>query len=330
MQDDDLEPYDEFEGEEDYESPASSSTLKDETCVLTRLEAGKCLHTLGRCGSGIGYAYLGLDASNRSLTDVGVIPTFIHVIYVNVSGNRLTSEALQVLTRMTYLLMLQADRNLVTSAELKPMPYLQVLTLNNNKLTSTEGITHNLLECLELNKNEIYEVNLDPNILKNLKTLELRGNLLTSTTGIFIPGLIRLYLADNRIERIEGFETLVNLKILHLRSNNLSNLSGFHSRCAKLNYLNLRDNEIEKISELEKLRCLSNLETLIVLHNPATEEREDEEISYRRTILAILPKLKRIDKDPVHFDEREEAIQFRQWMDKDGLRFTDLDIQNVR
>ncbi|XP_053997903.1 leucine-rich repeat-containing protein 23-like [Hylaeus anthracinus] len=300
--------------------------LKDHTRALTQSEAGDCLHTLGKCDSGLGYAYLGLNASNKNLTDIRIIPMFKYVLYVDVSGNRLTTEALCVLSKMTYLLMLRADRNRVSSAEMKSMAYLQVFALNKNKLTSTSGISHQLLECLELSHNNIEEVTLNPYDLENLKTLELRGNMLVTTNGIFFPGLIRLYLAENQIEKLEGLEILVNLKIFHLRSNKLSNLSGFDSRCAKLEYLNLRNNEIAKISELEKLNCLPSLETLIVLENSATGDTEsDEESAYRHIVLAMLPNLTRLDKDPVLRHEKKEAKEFRKQMILDGTRFVDFD-----
>ncbi|XP_076749559.1 leucine-rich repeat-containing protein 23 [Xylocopa sonorina] len=316
---------------EEYPTPESSSIFEDTSRALTQSEAGECLHALGKCDSGLGYAYLGLNASNKDLTDVRIVPTFKYVLYVDVSGNRLTNEALRVLCSMKYLLMLRADRNQAESAELEPMPYLQVLTLNRNKLTSTLGISHKLLECLELSHNNIEEVILNPYNLENLRTLELRGNILTTTNGIYFPGLTRLYLAENQIETLEGLEILVNLRILHLRSNRVSNLDGFDSRCDKLNYLNLRNNEIRRISELEKLDCLASLETLIILENPVAGEAEgEEEVAYRRYVLAMLPNLKRIDKDPVLFEERREAKEFRRQMLRDGKTFADLDLNLSR
>lgn len=182
-------------------------------------------------------------------------------------------------------------------------------------MTSTSGISHQLLECLELSHNNIEEVTLNPYNLENLKTLELRGNMLTTTNGIFFPSLIRLYLAENQIEKLEGLEILVNLQILHLRSNKIANLDGFDERCAKLNYLNLRNNEITKISELEKLKCLPALETLIILENPAIgDTEEEEEVAYRHFVLAMLPQLTRLDKDTVLYEEKREAKEFRQQM----------------
>ena len=203
---------------------------------------------------------------------------------------------------------------------------LQVLSLNKNKLTSTSGISHKLLECLELNHNNIEEVTLNPYELENLKILELRGNMLTTTNGIFFPGLLRLYLAENQIEKLEGLEVLVNLKILHLRSNKIASLDGFDYRCAKLRYLNLRNNEITRLSELEKLSCLPALDTLIILENPAIGESEgEEEAAYRHIVLAMLPNLTRLDKDPLLFEEKRVAKEFRQQMISDGTKFIDLD-----
>nr|XP_003699983.1 PREDICTED: leucine-rich repeat-containing protein 23-like [Megachile rotundata] len=318
--------YEEQEGEDRYPTPKSSSILEDTTRALSFEEAGECLHTLGKCDSGLGYAYLGLNASNKGLTDIQVIPKFKYVLYVDVSGNRLTTEALRVLTCMTYLLMIRADKNVLDSAELDPMPYLQVLTLKNNKLTTTLGISHTLLECLELNYNNIEEVTLNPYDLTNLKTLELRGNILTTTNGIFFPGLTHLYLAENQIEKLEGLEILINLKILHLRSNKLVNLDGFDSRCAKLSYVNLRNNELTKLSELEKLSCLPALEILVVLENPAVGDPGEEESTYRNIVLAMLPNLRRIDKDPVDYREQRDAREFRAQMIRDGTTFGDMDL----
>lgn len=167
---------------------------------------------------------------------------------------------------------------------------------------------------------------MNPYDLENLKTLEMGGNILRTTNGIFFPGLVRLYLGENQIDRLEGLEILVNLKILHLRSNKIWNLSGFDARCAKLNYLNLRNNEITKISEFEKLNCLPALETLIIMENPAIDDKEmEEEFAYRQIILAMLPNLTRIDKDPVMYDEKKEAKEFRRQMIRDGTTFADLD-----
>lgn len=117
--------YDE-EDQPAYESTISLGETEYDTRALTHAEVGECLYNLGKCVAQCEYAYLSLDASDKDLTDVSVIPFFRHVRYVNVSGNRLTSEALRALEAVPYLQTLRADRNRLTSAELNPMPYLQV------------------------------------------------------------------------------------------------------------------------------------------------------------------------------------------------------------
>lgn len=71
-------------------------------------------------------SYYDLDVSNRNLTNVSVLPrSFKFLRRVNVSGNRLTSEALRVLERIN-LIELLADQNWLISAELRPMKLLEV------------------------------------------------------------------------------------------------------------------------------------------------------------------------------------------------------------
>lgn len=145
---------------------------------------------------------------------------------------------------------------------------------------------------------------------------------------------MHLFLAENRITRIKDLEILVNLKTLHLRNNELTSLDGFTEKCRSLNYVNLRNNKLRKISELRKLSCLPSLEILIALENPFLkkdkEKEEEEEVKkkqqrqYRLFILMMLPKLKRIDKDHVSDQERNEAKHLLKKVTKTGLESFDL------
>lgn len=99
-------------------------------------EASNSLNTLGKDESGIRYAYLMITATDKKLTDVSVILNFKHVLFLDLSGNLLNLEALQVLANMPFLIMLKADRNRVESAALDTIPYLQVLKPSNDKFKS--------------------------------------------------------------------------------------------------------------------------------------------------------------------------------------------------
>lgn len=75
---------------------------------------------------------------------------------------------------------------------------------------------------------------------------------------------------ENKITKINPVDIskLVNLKFLHLRDNQIRKLNGFSSALENLKYLNLRQNKINKFRQFVKLKCLPNLETLIVSGNP--------------------------------------------------------------
>ena len=76
--------------------------------------------------------------------------------------------------------------------------------------------------------------------LARLTQLELKSNKLTTTAGIHLPGLRKLYLGDNSIVNIEQLSRLQNLTILHLRNNKITSLDGFPETLTQLQYLNLR------------------------------------------------------------------------------------------
>ena len=73
-----------------------------------------------------------------------------------------------------------------------------------------------------------------------MRSLDLHNNQLTSTAGIRLPTLQKLYLASNKLTQLEGLEPLKQLTTLHLRDNQISTLDGFAPSMEALQYLNLR------------------------------------------------------------------------------------------
>ncbi|XP_018576488.1 leucine-rich repeat-containing protein 23-like [Anoplophora glabripennis] len=297
---------------------------------LTFDEASKCLNTLGKDESGVRYAYLMITATARKLTDISIILNFKHVLFIDLSDNFLNLDALQVLSGMPFLLYLKVERNKVESAALEPMYYLQCLNLNMNQVTETCDINQPQLETLELQDNLIYTIQFDSERLSNLKMLNLRGNQLIDFSGTYPSSLEKLYMNQNKISKIVvDFSKLTNLKILHLRDNQIKKLNGFSDQLPNLTYLNLRNNKINKLREFRKLQCLPKLDTLIILENPVCGTKElqvpgegDEEVDEeemfgedqfvskdptRIPIIVLLPDLKRLNKDAVTFEEKEEA-----------------------
>ncbi|XP_030764578.1 leucine-rich repeat-containing protein 23-like [Sitophilus oryzae] len=305
---------------------------------LTWDEASRCLNTLGRDETGARYAYLMITATDKKLTDISIVLSFKHVLFLDFSGNFLTMEALQVLSQMPFLILLKADRNRIESGALGEMPYLQVLSLNINKVEETYDIAQPMLETLNLEFNQIFTAQFESERLPHLKELDLKGNHLMDISGMYPEHLERLFAAQNKITRISGLamSKLTNLTTLHLRDNKIKKLNGFSEYFTKLEYLNVRNNNITKLRQFRKLACLPNLRTLIITGNPVrgkqrfdtvkgeggAEEDEDdpqeeafgEDGPVRRMdpvrvgLLVLLPNLTRIDKDLVTLEEREEAL----------------------
>lgn len=89
--------------------------------------------------------------------------------------------------------------------------------------------------------NDISEISgLEFKRLTRLTSLEIRANKLTSTKGLYLPNVKKLYLADNSISVIEDISILEHLTTLYLGGNNISKLDGFTESLKNLQYLNLR------------------------------------------------------------------------------------------
>ncbi|XP_063912802.1 leucine-rich repeat-containing protein 23-like [Zophobas morio] len=311
-------------------APSLSEVIKYKK--LSFEEASRCLNMLGKDETGSRYAYLMITATDQKLTDVSIILSFKHVFFLDLSGNYLTTEALQVLVAMPFLILLKAERNRVDSASLDTMHYLQVLDLNQNQIKNVENINQPLLDVLELNFNDIYITRFETANLEKLKQLELRSNLLFEISGTFPLSIEKMYLAGNKISVITSpdFAKMAHLEVLHLRDNNLQQLDGFSEAMVKLKYLNLRNNKIGNFKEFKKLQCLPNLETLIVLGNPLPGTLSEEAPQPGEgaipgeggplpgeggpirdpvliPLLVILPKLKRINKTVITMQIKVEA-----------------------
>ncbi|KAK5638721.1 hypothetical protein RI129_013016 [Pyrocoelia pectoralis] len=291
-------------------------------------EASRCLNTLGKDETGMRYAYINISATERMLTDVSVILSFKHILFVDVSDNFLTFEALEILTEMPFLILLKADGNRINTAKFEKMAYLQVLIF--------------LLYTFSLffTDNQIYLSQFESDRLSHLKQLELKGNFLTDLSGTYPANLEKLYVAENRIRDVKPSSphTFRNLTTLHLRENYIRKLNGFTSDFINLRYLNLRKNKITKFRQFRKLKCLPKLETLIILGNPfygnfrkckqgkimgEAEEVEcgrecsgDDRGNVQRDkvvpLLVLLPMLKRINKALVTIEEREQVEEIRE------------------
>ncbi|XP_043935531.1 leucine-rich repeat-containing protein 23 [Protopterus annectens] len=294
------------EGEEEEEHKEKEEEEQPPQHPLTEDMLADGLSLLCKTGNGLAHAYVKLDLVDKGLTDINLLKAYIHLRIVDISSNQLRD--LSPLNSLTQLLMLKADQNQLTSARLAEMPYLQMASFAHNQIIDTEGLGQPQLEALNLIGNRIKVVSgLNYGKLTNLHTLELRGNQLESTDGLYLPSLKKLYLAQNTIKHIEGLERLERLTILHLRDNQLEDLSGFSENMKALQYLNIRGNLISNTKIVKKLKCLPMLRALVLSENPCTDNED-----YRVDILVALSTLERLDKDTVTEEEKEEVEELRE------------------
>ncbi|XVF06836.1 hypothetical protein REPUB_Repub06bG0085300 [Reevesia pubescens] len=115
-----------------------------------------------------------------------------------------------------------------------------------------------------LGRNRIEVINLYG--LRRIKKISLQSNRFTSMTGFEqCVTLEELYVSHNGIAKMEGLSTLVNLRVLDVSSNKLTNFT------CKLEDLWLNNNQIESLENIanavsiqEKSTPLSTLKTIHV------------------------------------------------------------------
>lgn len=279
--------------------------IKVPDCPLLQETIGDGLSLLCRTGNGLGHAFVKLEVTEKGLTDISALSTFVHLRFVDLSHNYLTD--LNPLAPLTQLLWLKVDNNCLSCLRMQPLahfPYLQWLSLVLNRVTDLHGLVGPALECVNLNGNAIKRVSgLHSSSFGNLVTLELRGNKLETTDNIDLPNLRHLYMAQNIIKKLEGLDKLERLITLHLRDNQLESLDGLSPNMKCIQYLNVRGNCIIEEHALECLKHVSrSLRCLVIADNPLVDTTD-----YRMSVLVLLPQLERLDKDNVSPDERAEA-----------------------
>ncbi|XP_022216050.1 cilia- and flagella-associated protein 410-like [Drosophila obscura] len=100
----------------------------------------------------------------------------------------------------------------------------------------------------------------------------------------------------------------VSVEILNLTSNQIGTLSHF-ADCSELQQLLLRDNNIREFREIEYLKDLKNLHTLVLSQNPFCVMLGSE---YRAMVLRVLPNLTFLDMLEVTREELAASLLPRQ------------------
>ncbi|XP_064621486.1 leucine-rich repeat-containing protein 9-like isoform X3 [Lineus longissimus] len=161
------------------------------------------------------------------------------------------------------------------------------------------------LEVLHLGYNGIKDMSLlQLNRLTALKALFLQGNEITKIEGLdSLQDLRELVLDRNKIKAISelSFLNQWNLQELHLEENRIKELSNLQP-LENLQRFYLGMNRIQDINELEKLEALPNLIELSVVSNAVARR-----LLHRPMLVYRMPTLLVIDGIPVSDEERTKA-----------------------
>ncbi|KAJ3302314.1 Leucine-rich repeat-containing protein 23 [Kappamyces sp. JEL0829] len=317
--DDDTQPTEnpvEFEAENAAveESPVSAedpAPYAADAFPLTPELISQHISLIARTANGVSHAFTRLEIHDSEITNLASLQSFPHLRYIDCSDNHLVD--IEEATGLEYLLSLNVQNNFISTlpAGLDKKKYLQHLNLAKNRLRDKDWTITSLplLTFLNLNENKFTE-NIPLESLGELVHLELRANKLKSAPArLAAPKLQRLYLAANEISTV-SLGDLTALQVLNLRGNKIETLDGL-DKLENLTYLNLRSNKIENQDELVKLQKNTKLRVVVFTDNPIAAID-----NYRIDMITKLPKLDRIDKEPVSQEERDEVFESQKAADE--------------
>ena len=113
-----------------------------------------------------------------------------------------------------------------------------------------------------------------------------------------MPKLEQLYMANNQVTVLSGWEGLSALTKLHLRRNKIEKIDEELPPLESLEYINLRANKISSGETLEKLFKNPNLRDINVVNNPVEQNCSSFNILVAEMLIKNA-KLKRFCKQEI-------------------------------
>uniref|UniRef100_A0A6U4TTX4 U2A'/phosphoprotein 32 family A C-terminal domain-containing protein n=1 Tax=Hemiselmis andersenii TaxID=464988 RepID=A0A6U4TTX4_HEMAN len=126
---------------------------------------------------------------------------------------------------------------------------------------------------------------------------------LAKTRAASLSEVKNLNLWGSDLTDVSILKRLDQVEVLSLSVNKITSLEEFR-HCSHLTELYLRKNEIGDIREVEYLRGLKHLSILWLCDNPCVGSSPSE---YRRQVIALLPKITKLDNIDVTDEERSSA-----------------------
>ena len=155
-------------------------------------------------------------------------------------------------------------------------PFLECLLVSHNLIRKIEGISSlSFLQVLDLSDNDI-------NVIQGLDNLPIR----------------ELNLAGNNLLTLHGLADLKELSFLDVSHNKITCLAPL-KHCTKLSFLDAQHNDLNIIRQVEFLKDLEWLRSLILLGNPAFFIP-----FYRYCVIHIIPLIQFLDRTTVSIEEK--------------------------
>ena len=126
-----------------------------------------------------------------------------------------------------------------------------------------------------------------------------------------------LWLNGNKLTKIQGLDTNMQLKSLYLQDNRITTLKGSLQSLRHLEYLALQNNRLTDLeATLKLMQHLSRLEELDLSGNPVANE-----LNYRPRVIYRFPKLHVLDRHVIEWEERQAAIEMFEGKKMSNLGF---------
>lgn len=127
-----------------------------------------------------------------------------------------------------------------------------------------------------------------------------------------MPKLEQLYMANNAVTVLSGWEGMPALKKLHLRRNKIEKIDEELPPLEYLEYINLRANKIPNMETLEKLFKNPLLRDISVLNNPVEQNSSSFNILVAEVLIKN-PKIKRFCKLEISETNQLEAVNLKKF-----------------
>ena len=229
-----------------------------------------------------------LDLQNNNIVDVGLVQQLTGLVKLNMGRNKI--------------------KNIGMFSNEENFPSLKWLDISNNKYTELVAIKAVKLEYLDISYNKLEKLNESWTGHPNIKIVKSVDNKFKNLAPFKdMPKLEELYLAQNAVTAILGYESLPRLRVLHLRKNRIEKIEDEMPPLESLEYLNLRGNKIPNLEQLEKLYQFASVTDLNILGCPLEKSATSFDLLLAEVLIKN-PKIKRFCKVTVTDEHKLQGV----------------------